>query len=998
MLGAVLAKMFGSANAKTLRRAEPVVAAVHEFEPETMELTDAELREKTTEFKKRLADGETLDELVPEAFACVREAAKRAIGLRHFDVQVLGGLILHRGNIAEMITGEGKTLVATLPAYLNALSREEGKQSGVHVVTVNDYLARRDASWMRPVYEALGMTVGCIQSEMDSSERLEQYSCDVVYGQNNEFGFDYLRDNMKVSPAAQVQKVRRFAVVDEVDSILIDEARTPLIISGPSEEGSDRYFRADDAVRRLRGKSDLELQPVIEELIKDGWEKEAAKEKAEEPFDFVFSEKDHSAYLTELGIEKCRKHLHIDNFYGGKEMGWPHFLENALRARAIYKRDVEYVVKDGQVLIVDEFTGRVLPGRRWSDGLHQAVEAKENLAIKGENQTLATITFQNFFKLYDKLSGMTGTAMTEAKEFMQIYKLDSVAIPPNRPLKRMSFPDVIYGTEKEKFEAIIEEIVEMNRVGRPILVGTVSIEKSERLSAMLRRRGVTHDVLNAKQHEREATIVAEAGKLGHVTIATNMAGRGTDIVLGKFTRAELLEYWQDTGLAPEDIDPKLSEAEVEVLLKRHWLREYNRYLPEKERLKDGEIEASDETALDAKLKAKWEQFRIMPFAWSTSVADLGGLHIVGSERHEARRIDNQLRGRAGRQGDPGSSRFFLSLEDDLMRIFASEWVRNFLRKWGLSGGQPLEHGMVTRAIEKAQRRVEEHNYGIRKRLLEYDQVMNEQRTLVYNRRQEILEGRNLREHVMEMVDDVCGNAVDTYINESLPSSEWDWFGLTRWAERKFGFNHQARRADGKLPEKIAPEMKLDKAELDAKSSRKVEENLVVKVRKAYEAREKEFGQNPMREIEHFIQLDVIDKKWKDHLRDMDHLKEGIWLRSYAQKDPKLEYKREGYGLFREMMVAMYEEVTDLVLKVLPIRKEDEAELANRWNIQEEGRGDIGGFGEGTKEMAAQSEHGGSEFKPVETIRRDKPKVKPNEPCPCGSGKKYKKCHGRGGKK
>jgi len=1021
ILGAVLARVFGSRNTKTLRRLEPLVARVSELEPATSRLSDADLRAKTDEFRKRLRSGQTLDEILPEAFACVREASKRAIGLRPYDVQVLGGIVLHQGKIAEMVTGEGKTLVATMPAYLNALARPEGRQSGVHVVTVNDYLARRDAAWMGPIYRALGLTVGCIQVEMDSGQRLAQYACDVVYGQNNEFGFDYLRDNMKISPDSQVQKERTFAIIDEVDSILIDEARTPLIISGAAEEAADRYYRADEVVRQLKGVNENDLQPLIDGLIKCGWEKEAARERAENSteedvpenaaalaktgldekaalaaaraltgIDYVYSEKDHSAYLTERGIEKCMKHLHVDDFYAGKEMGWPHYLENALRAHSIYKRDVDYVVKDGEVLIVDEFTGRILPGRRWSDGLHQAVEAKENLRIKQENQTLATITFQNFFRLYKKLAGMTGTAMTEAKEFMEIYKLDTVAIPPNRPMRRTSFPDVIYGTEQEKFEAIIEEIVETHRVGRPILVGTISIEKSERLSAMLKRRGIAHEVLNAKQHEREAHIVARAGELGRVTIATNMAGRGTDIVLGKFTREEILDYWKESGLAPEDIDATWPPEKVELALLRHWLNEFEGYLPEKKRLPKERIAAMDLAELRARFEALCAEFRILPFRWGTSVAELGGLHIVGSERHEARRIDNQLRGRAGRQGDPGSSRFFLSLEDDLMRVFASEWVRNFLRKWGLSGGQPLEHGMVTRAIEKAQRRVEEHNFAIRKRLLEYDQVMNEQRTLVYNRRQEILEGKNLREHIMEMLEDVCANAVETYIDESLPASEWDWRGLIRWAERKFGFNRREKRPDGRPAEKPPVEFTLRKEEIDGRSRAEVEEKLLAKVRAAYELRERQFGEAAMREIERFIQLDVIDKKWKDHLRDMDHLKEGIWLRSYAQRDPKLEYKREGYNLFRDMMVAMYEEVTDLILKVEPIRAGAEAELASRWKVASEGRGELGGFGEGSKAMEEASEHGG-EFKPVETIRRDKPKIGPNEPCPCGSGRKYKKC-------
>jgi len=998
ILGAVLAKAFGSRNAKVLRQMEPTVAEVSRLEPTIARLGDAELAGKTEEFRRRHRDGESLDSILPEAFACVREAAKRSIGLRHYDVQVLGGVVLHRGRIAEMVTGEGKTLVATMPAYLNAIAREEGMQSGVHIVTVNDYLARRDMAWMGPVYRALGLSVGCIQSEMEPSHRLSEYECDIVFGQNNEFGFDYLRDNMKMTAADQAQKVRKYAIVDEVDSILIDEARTPLIISGAAEEAADRYYRADEAVRRLSSKSENDLAPVIQQLIKEGWEKEAAKEKAEEPYDYVFSEKSHSAYLTEQGIERCLKHLHVETFYAGKEIGWPHYLENALRSHSIYKRDVDYIVKDGSVLIVDEFTGRVLAGRRWSDGLHQAVEAKENLKIKEEQQTYATITFQNFFRLYDKLAGMTGTAMTEAKEFMQIYKLDSVSVPPNRPLRRSGFPDVIYGSEKEKFEAIIEEIVEVSRVGRPVLVGTVTIEKSERLSSMLKRRGVKHDVLNAKQHEREAHIVAHAGEVAHVTIATNMAGRGTDIVLGKFTRPEILDHWKDSGLAPDDL--RANDPDTEATLARHWVHEYERYVPEKKRMTDEEIDSLDLDAARTQMERLCREFRIVPFRWGTSVAHLGGLHIVGSERHESRRIDNQLRGRSGRQGDPGSSRFFLSLEDDLMRVFASEWVRNFLRKAGITGGQPLESGLVTRAIEKAQRRVEEHNYAIRKRLLEYDQVMNEQRTLIYDRRQEILEGRLLREHVMEMIEDVCANAVETYIDERLPAEEWDWFGLVRWAERKFGFNWREKRPDG-VPLEVKPELKLGKEHLESRTTAEIEEKLTARVTAVYEAREGKFGAASMRELERFVQLDVIDKKWKDHLRDMDHLKEGIYLRSYAQKDPKLEYKREGYNLFREMMVAMYEEVTDLILKLQPIRVDSVMqELADRWAASEEGRGKMEDLGAGSRAMQEASEQGGEGFRPVQTIRRDGPKVRPNDRCPCGSGKKYKKCcmRKRGGAK
>ncbi|MHC4915451.1 MAG: preprotein translocase subunit SecA, partial [Planctomycetota bacterium] len=836
-IGNVLARLFGSRNEKAVRRTEPLVAAINELEPEIERLSDAQLREKSVEFKQRLADGETLDDLLTEAFACCREAAKRAIGMRHFDVQLLGGIILHRSGISEMITGEGKTLVATAPAYLNALSGE-----GVHVVTVNDYLARRDAEWMGPVYRALGLEVGFIQAFMDSEERTPAYGADITYGTNNEFGFDYLRDNMKVDAAMQVQKRRNYAIVDEVDNILIDEARTPLIISGGAEKVAELYYKADRAVSRLQGRAQQDHDVLVAEYAKaHGIEMENAKEAVEVDVDYVFSERNHSAYLTERGLEKCRQFLNIDDFYSPEHMEWPHYLENALKSHALYKRDVQYVVKDGEVVIVDEFTGRMMDGRRWSDGLHQAVEAKEGLKIKEETQTLATITLQNFFKLYNKIAGMTGTAMTEAREFMKIYRLDSVAVPPNRPLRRKNYPDLVFGSEKEKYEAICDEVVRCHQVGRPVLVGTISIEKSEKLSVMLKRRGVPHEVLNAKHHEREAHIVASAGQMGAVTIATNMAGRGTDIVLGEFTRAELLDHWRSQGLAPRGASTDMGEGELGEVLLRHWADFFL----------DGENGSSDGSGeqVRAALEARWKELGMPAPELCTRVSGLGGLHIIGTERHESRRIDNQLRGRAGRQGDPGSSRFFLSLEDDLMRIFASDWVRNFMRRMGLSGGMPLESGLVSRQIEKAQRRVEEHNFAIRQRVMEYDEVMNEQRRIVYGLRQRVLLGEDLR----DVIDDMIRRSVDAnlegYVDERQVRSEWDLVGLVDWAERKFGFD-------------------LNVDELEGREPTEVRVNLLKRIGTEYDSKETRAGAESMRMLERFLILEVMDRKWKEHLRDM----------------------------------------------------------------------------------------------------------------------------------
>jgi len=958
-IGNLLARLFGSRNQKILKRTAPLVAEINELEPEVERLSDQGLREKSDEFKRRLNDGETLDDILPEAFACCREAAKRAVGMRHFDVQLLGGIILHRGGIAEMVTGEGKTLVATCPAYLNALAGE-----GVHVVTVNDYLAKRDAEWMAPVYEALGLKVGFIQAFMDPDERHPMYAADITYGTNNEFGFDYLRDNMKVDAERQVQKRRNYAIIDEVDNILIDEARTPLIISGGAEKVAELYYKADRAINRLQGRSQQDNDVLVGEYAKShGIELENAKEAVEVDVDYVFSEKNHSAYLTERGLEKCRQTLGIDDFYSPENMEWPHYLENALKAKSLYKRDVNYVVKDGEVIIVDEFTGRMMEGRRWSDGLHQAVEAKEGLKIREETQTLATITLQNFFKLYGKISGMTGTAMTEAREFMKIYKLDSVAVPPNRPLLRKNHPDLVFGTEKEKFDAICDEVRRCYEVGRPVLVGTVSIEKSERLSMMLKRRGVPHEVLNAKQHEREANIVAGAGQLGAVTIATNMAGRGTDIVLGQFSREELLAHWRAQGLAPRKATADLPEEELEPALLAHWAEFYAGG-------GNGSIDADRRL-----LEEKWKELGMPPVNLCEHVARLGGLHIIGTERHESRRIDNQLRGRAGRQGDPGSSRFFLSLEDDLMRVFASDWVRNFMKRMGLSGGMPLESGLVSRQIEKAQRRVEEHNFAIRQRVMEYDEVMNEQRRIVYGLRARVLHGEDLKGVVLEMIEKSIDANLEKFVDERQVRSEWDLVGLVDWSERKFGYDISVGDLEGREPGEVR-------------------EKLLGQVRGAYDERERRFGEEGMRMMERFLVLEVMDRKWKEHLRDMDYLKEHISYRGFLERDPKVAFKREGLELFSTMSDAVAEEVSDLILR-MEIAEEAPMEHSDLWEEGEAIHDETGQFESRSAEDLYAADHGGSEGEMVvQQIKRDQPKVGRNSPCPCGSGKKYKKCCGK----
>ncbi|MBI4834465.1 MAG: preprotein translocase subunit SecA [Planctomycetes bacterium] len=850
----ILTRLFGSRNQRVLKSIQPLIPLVNELEPKFAAFTDAQLKEQTALFKERLENGETLDDILPEAFAAVREASKRTTKMRHFDVQLIGGIVLHRGTIAEMATGEGKTLVATLPAYLNGLT---GK--GVHIVTVNDYLARRDREWMGPIYEMLGLTVGVIQNQMGSEERKAAYACDITYGTNNEFGFDYLRDNMRTRLEYQVQRKYHYAIVDEVDSILIDEARTPLIISGPAEESTDKYYTAERVASRMQKGRDYEVK-----------------------------EKENTVILTDTGITTAQNLIGVDTFYDGKNMEWPHHIEQALRAKELYKKDKEYIVKDGEVIIVDEFTGRLMPGRRWSDGLHQAVEANEHLKIKEENQTLATITLQNYFKMYEKLSGMTGTAATEAMEFFQIYKLDVVTIPTNKPLIRNTSPDMVFRTEEEKFNAIIEEIVRINQTGRPTLVGTTSIENSERLSEMLKRRGIQHDVLNAKQHEREAQIVAQAGQPAQVTIATNMAGRGTDIILGE------------------------------------------------------------------------------------GVAALGGLHILGTERHESRRIDNQLRGRAGRQGDPGSSQFVVSMEDTLLRLFAPDWVRGLLGKLGMKDGMALESRMISRAIENAQKKMESHNFDIRKNLLEYDMVMNEQRKIIYGQRQLVIEKKDLKKMIAEMIEDRVYRAIDLYLPENAKNEDMDYKGLSEWAKRKFG-------------------MEISAEKLSAGSIKEIEKLLLDKTKEAYDEREKTLTEPIMRELEQYILLEKIDEKWKDHLYAMDQLRSGIGLRSYAQVDPKIEYKREGYQLFDTLIEAVKEETTDLIFKVR-IEKPEMEKLEKTWKPTEFKHQEIGAFEEVKRAKGGTNE----ENKGAMATEKSRPvvvgdKVGRNDPCPCGSGKKYKKC-------
>jgi preprotein translocase subunit SecA len=824
----LIKKIFGTKNERDLRRLQPYASAINQLESRIRKLSNDELRQKTSEFKEKLEQGASLEDLLIETFAVVREVARRTLNMRHFDVQLMGGVVLHQGKIAEMKTGEGKTLVATLSTYLNAL---DGK--GVHIVTVNDYLAKRDTEWMGPIYRFLGLTVGTIQHDMPDSERKSAYLKDVTYGTNNEFGFDYLRDNMKFRISDLVQKEHNYAIVDEVDSILIDEARTPLIISGPTEESTTLYYRIDNLVRRLRKTAHFQVD-----------------------------EKTRTVALSEEGVSEAEKFLKVKNLYDLAHMDLIHHINQSLKAHQLFKKDVDYMVKDGKVIIVDEFTGRLMPGRRYSDGLHQALEAKERVRIEEEYQTLASITFQNYFRMYRKLAGMTGTAETEATEFHSIYDLDVVVIPTNKPLVRYEYADVVYRTKKEKWDAVSEEIIKNNEEGRPALVGTISIENSEHLSSLLRKRGIQHVVLNAKYHEMEAKIIAQAGRVGAVTIATNMAGRGVDILLGGNP-----EYLATEQLRKRGVDPKEAPQE-----------EWERALSEAKKITEVEHK---------------------------KVVELNGLHITGTERHEARRIDNQLRGRAGRQGDPGSSRFYLSLEDDLMRIFGSDRISGMMARIGMEEGTPIEHKMVTKAIERAQKQVEAQNFSIRKHLLEYDDVMNKQRESIYSQRKGILQGKDMKEYVQELVGILLDWLMDTHVSKEKSPEDWDRDGFRKALASQFGLD-------------------IDELQIDWETINfdELREKTISKLNEMYEEKERIITSDRMREFERIIMLQVIDSQWKDHLLAMDYLKEGIGLRGYGQRDPLIEYKKESYEMFQAMMDRIEEQSIRYLFLVQPVVEEE----------------------------------------------------------------------------
>jgi len=919
MIDRLLARVFGTQHERDIKKMLPRVERINALEPAVKALSDDALRGKTAEFRARIdkalqgvheedlkaARAAVLDELLEEAFGVAREASVRALGMRPFDVQLIGGMVLHSGKIAEMKTGEGKTLVGTMPVYLNALTGR-----GVHVVTVNDYLARRDAEWMGRIYKFLGLTVGCIQNSLLDDERKAAYACDVTYGTNNEFGFDYLRDNMKFELENMVQRGHVFAIVDEVDSILIDEARTPLIISGPSEENTDVYYK---------------VNRVIPHLVKGAEEKDKHGNKSTTG-DYLVDEKARTAHLTEEGVAKAEKFLGIDNMYELQNIDLLHGVEQALRAHALYRRDVDYMLKDGQVLIVDEFTGRVLPGRRWSDGLHQAVEAKENVKIERENQTLATITLQNYFRLYEKLAGMTGTADTEASEFHQIYKLDVVVIPTNQPMIRADNQDVVYASEREKYEAVADEIVQLRDKGQPVLVGTVSIEKSERLSDLLKQRRVPHVVLNAKFHEKEAEIVVQAGRSGAVTIATNMAGRGTDIVLG--------------GNADAVATHELREIEDPVELERR-------------------LAALRASCIEDKAK----------------VLAAGGLHIIGTERHESRRVDNQLRGRSGRQGDPGSSRFYLSLEDDLMRIFGSDRLQNIMRKLGMEEGVPIEHGMVSRSIERAQKQVEARNFESRKHLLEYDDVMNRQREEIYGMRRLILRGETARDHVLELAETILDYILGRHLNEDKDPQEWDLSANDLDLQEYFG-------------------LKPGSFDYVGKGRDQIREELWTALTAVYDRKQQILGDEMMRTHEKFVMLQVVDQQWKDHLLAIDHLKEGIGLRGYGQRDPLIEYKKESFELFTLMKERIEDQIVQYLFKLQPVAREEAADDVNAAATERRAPVPMPArrAPSNVNYSYGAAASGGQDAK-VETVQREQPKVGRNDPCPCGSGKKYKKCHG-----
>jgi len=1001
LINTLLGKVFGTKNERELKRLMPEVEAINVLEPQMQQLSDDQLRAKTDEFRQRvqtrltsipdepdadpdriqqLEDERTklinlaLDEILVEAFAVVREAGRRVLQMRHFDVQLIGGMVLHQGKIAEMKTGEGKTLVATLPVYLNALSGR-----GVHVVTVNDYLAKRDSEWMGKLYRFLGLSVGVIVHDLDDEERREAYASDVTYGTNNEFGFDYLRDNMKFDVHDCVQRGHNFAIVDEVDSILIDEARTPLIISGASEESTDKYARVNRIIPKLEKGEEIDTAPG---------------EPKELTGDFVVDEKHRSITVTDAGWEKVEQLLGIGNIADPENWDLKHHVDTAVKAHALYKRDVEYVVKDGEVIIVDEFTGRLMPGRRWSDGLHQAVEAKENVKIERENQTLATITFQNYFRMYKKLAGMTGTAETEASEFDKIYRLEVMVIPTNKVMLRLENPDVVYRTEKEKYYAASDEIQKLYATGRPVLVGTTSIEKSERLSELLKKKNIKHVVLNAKYHEREAEIVAQAGRKGMVTIATNMAGRGTDILLGGNPEFMAKQECVKKGIAqPLRAAQGKIQVDVDETKSTVWYYAGNEYVAPT----DQWIEI-------------FNRYKAQTDKEHDEVTAVGGLHIFGTERHEARRIDNQLRGRAGRQGDPGSSRFYLSLEDDLMRIFAKEWVSKLLQRLGMEEGIPIESRLITSRIATAQQAVEAQNFEARKHLLEYDDVMNKQREAVYGLRRQLLEGVDQKELILEdYVSGILSDGMDQFCGAKVHPDNWDVKGLKDAIFTRFGVDI--------LAEGIKPES-LSRQELG--------DAIFAKLKERYDAKEKLIGPDAMRYHERMIMLSVLDSQWKDHLRDMDHLKEGIGLRGYGQHDPLVEYKRESFDMFEAMMQRFQEDTARYLYLMQILERPGESGRATGPGGEagpsagpEAGllTPRLGGGTDGNgrrpprtvatsvdeleesfqrkkrRELEQSRMAGSGDSQPVQQVVRGTAKIGRNDPCPCGSGKKYKKCCG-----
>ena len=930
MLQSVLTKVFGSKHDRDVKKLQPWVDQVNELEPSLKTLSDEQLRARTDEFKERLANGETLDDLMVEAYALVREAAVRVLGQRHFDVQVMGAVVLHQGKIAEMRTGEGKTLTSTMPAYLNALTG-----GGVHVVAPNYYLAQRDSEWMGAVYRFLGLTVGLILNDISIEEKKQGYNADITYGVNDAFGFDYLRDNKAVHPDMRVQRELNYAIVDEVDFILIDEARTPLILSDRPQKSAEQYYTVNRIIPRLKRDVDYEID-----------------------------EKGHSrgsVVLTDEGIGNVERLMGVSNLYDMENIGLVHHVEQALAAHTLWKRDVDYVVKDGKVLIVDEFTGRIQIGRRWKDGLHQAIEAKERVKIEEENLSTARVTYQNYFRLYNKLAGMTGTAETEAAEFSEIYKLDVIVIPTNKPMIRADHPDVIYRTEKEKFDAIIEEIVQMHKLGRPALVGTRSIETSERLARQLKKEHIPHHVLNAKYHDKEAEIISHAGEFGAATIATNMAGRGVDIALGDRKLFTIGLEFQET-LDGEHISSGLREE-----------------------LKSGGLALSPDASISMEYRGSRWRLTDGPKLYSIRnaeegldiievdrrVVELGGLHIVGTERHESRRIDNQLRGRSGRQGDPGSSRFFLSLEDELMRKFGSDRLSNAMEWLGMKEGIPIEHPWISKSIENAQKRVEGVNFEIRKQVLKYDDVRETQRSVIYEQRDMVMEGENLKEEILDMLENVVDDYLEMYVGEDLDRDDWDVDGLIDWVGKTFLIDiFQWSPAPDKLSYDELSE-KLHKTLLDA-----------------YEEREQRISSETMRNLERLVMLDRIDDHWIDHLYNMDYMEEGIGLQAYGHKDPLVEFKREGHDMFSAMIEKIKEEVVEYMFKVRFANEPEEQQPPQRRPRRRAAPGRPTGA---QREMPAQVEEGVAASAPV---RRDGAKIGRNDPCPCGSGKKYKKCHGR----